>query len=265
VPDFIPLFVVERSTNLLQEDARQELANKVKAADVWLEKNHGITVGLIVIDTYTKAMPGGDQNSVEDTSSVFDVVDRVRNHGLKPAVAFIHHKSRAGNVRGSTNIEADPDVLTSIFKEGNRVIWNLDRARSVEEGGAYHFKLHNYSIGNSVQGFPINAPFVEAVDEGATSTADIAAAKEVGRVMALIIALGEGEHKLADVINMLEEVGVAPMQAMKRVKPRAAPWNSKVAQDFFEDLIPLTGYVYASVSVTLVHNNSLITALHIRV
>lgn len=264
VPDFIPLFVVERSKNLLQENARINLANAIAAAELWLEKEYGVKLGLIVLDTLTKAMPGGDQNSVDDTSAVFDVVGRVREIGVSAAVVFIHHKARAGNIRGSTNIEADPDVLTSIFKEGNKVIWSLDRARSVEEGGRYHFQLHNYSLGTSSQGFPINAPVVEAVDADEPSTVDIAAAKEIGKAMALIIALGEGTHKLSDVHKILVEAGLAPYLAgMRRVKPRPAPWNSKIAQDWYEQLIPVTGYIYAGVSCQRLVVDGITTGIHI--
>lgn len=264
VPDFIPLFVVERGKNLLQETARINLANAIAAAGVWMEAVHGIKLGLVVLDTLTKAMPGGDQNSVDDTSAVFDVVGRVRERGVTAAVAFIHHKARAGNIRGSTNIEADPDVLTSIAKEGNRVVWSLDRARSVEEGGSYHFVLHNYPLGTSQQGFPINAPFVEAVDAVEPSNIDINTAKEIGKVMAIIIALGEGTHKLSDVHKILAEAGLAPMLAgMRRVKPKPAPWNSKTAQDWYEKLIPVTGYIYNSVSVQRLVVDGVTTGVHI--
>jgi len=265
LPDFIPLFVVERSTNLLHEDQRATLANKIAAAEIWLEKQHGTSLGLIVFDTYTKAMPGGDQNSVEDTSSVFEVVARIRAGGTKASVAFIHHKSRAGNIRGSTNIEADPDVLTSVYKEGDRVIWSLDRARSVEEGSAYHFKFINYHLGLNTQGYKISAPVVVALDVEATTTADIAAAQEVNKAMSLIIALGAGTHKLSEIHKILTDAGLAPIQASyKRMKAKPSIWSSKIAQEYYEELIPVTGYVFAGASVSRVQEDGIITAVYIR-
>ncbi len=265
VPDFIPFFVVERSKNLLHENERQTLANAIKAAELWMEKEHGIKLGLIVIDTYTKAMPGGDQNSVEDTSSVFDVVSRIRELKVSASVAFIHHKARAGNVRGSTNIEADPDVLTSIFKSGDKFIWSLDRARSVEEGASYHFRLHNYPLGVSSQGFAINAPFVEPVDATDGEHADVVDARNDARAMTLIIALGVGTHELKLILDVLTEAGLAPVQVARRAKIKMR-WDSKLFQEFIKDLVPDTGYSFAGKTVDRVMdtNHHLVTHLSVR-
>lgn len=265
VPDFIPLFVVERGKNLLHETERQTLANAIAAASIWLEKEHGISLGAIFIDTYTKAMPGGDQNSVEDTSAVFDLVGRIRNLDITAAVAFIHHKARAGHIRGSTNIEADPDVLTSIVKDGNRIIWNLDRARSVEEGGSYHFLIHNHHLGNSSQGFPINAPFVEATDAIAPSNSDLRAAQEANRAMSLIVALGKGVHKLSDVHDVLHEAGVAPVNfKVRRGVSQKVRWDTKIAQDFYLNLVPVTGYSFGGFTVDRVMAGDRLDGLSIR-
>lgn len=264
VPDFIPLFVVERGKNLLLETERNNLAVNVALAQKWMEENEYPDLGLVVVDTFTRAMPGGDQNSVEDTSTVFEVISRIRSLGVSASIAFIHHKSRQGNVRGSTNIEADPDVLTSIRKEGNRVILSLDRARSVEEGGYYCFQLNSYSLGISSQGYAINAPVVSPIDATEESTSGIGEAMEVGKAMAIIIALGNGTHKLDHVNKILHEAGLAPMLAgMRRTKPRLAPWNSKVAQEYYASLIPVTGYIFSGVSVQRVFTDGLITAINI--
>jgi hypothetical protein len=264
LPDFIPLFVVERSKNLLHEAERQTLANAIKASSLWMEKEHGVSLGLIVIDTYTKAMPGGDQNSVEDTSSVFDVVNRIRELDVTAAVAFIHHKARAGNVRGSTNIEADPDVLTSIYKEGDKIVWNLDRARSVEEGGSYHFRLHNYPLGISSQGFAINAPVAEAIDAMDEGDAGIIDAKRDAQAMTLIIALGAGVHEMKLILDVITQAGLAPKEPARRAT--RVRFDSKVFQQYIADLIPETGYSFGGKTVDRVYNadHKVITHLSVR-
>lgn len=263
LPDEIPLFVVEAGQNLLLPDARKLLVAKILAAEAYLKKKQSPSVGLIVLDTLTKSMPGGDQNSVEDTSSVFEIVGMLRTAKVTAAVAFIHHKARAGNVRGSTNIEADPDVLTSIEKDGPTVKWRLDRARSVEEGGSYHFTLHNYDLGISEQGFPINAPVVEATDYQTDTTNSFDEAKIANKVMSIVTGMGDGKHNLAAVIEALNKEGFGPMTDVKRGKSvvRAA---SEKAQTYFADLIPDTGYVFGGKSVTRVTEGGMITALFIR-
>lgn len=263
LPEVIPLFVVERSKNLLHENERQTLANAIAAADKFLQTEYETSLGAIFIDTYTKAMPGGDQNSVEDTSAVFDVVSRVRELNITATVVFIHHKARSGNVRGSTNIEADPDVLTSISREGKKVAWKLDRARSVEEGASYNFVLHNYPLGTSIQGFPINAPFVEALDATTPSTENTNDARKIGETMAVIITLGDGEHQLADVIKLLAQMEKLPPTRVRRGKVVLPRHDTAEMQEFFGNLIPPTGYVYSGKAVERIVNGGLITAINI--
>lgn len=265
IPDFIPLFVVERGKNLLQEVERANLANAIAAAEVWMRNEHGIDLGLFIIDTYTKAMPGGNQNSVEDTSSVFDVVGRVRDLGVSAAAAFIHHKARAGNIRGSTNIEADPDVLTSVFKNGDRVTWSLDRARSVEDGLSFDFSIASYSLGVSKQGHEIKAPVITPIEkmEGSTTGAVSEAMKE-NKVAGMIVALGKGTHPLEVVMGVLAEAGLAPMtMSLRRTKSKPAAWHSSIAQEFFLNLIPEKGWAFAGVTMERVLKDGKLAAIHI--
>lgn len=254
LPEHIPLFVVEKPKNLLKEEVRQTLANQIKAAELYIRQQDNPPLGAMFIDTFTKAMPGGDQNAVEDTSSVFDVVSRVRELDVTAAVIFIHHKSRAGNIRGSTNIEAEPDVLTSIQKEGSAVRWHLDRARSVEEGGAYHFELENYHIGVSTQGFPINAPVVIPLDSGAVAErAEIEEARETNETMTLIISFGNGKHDLKLIYDALYNRGLGPKRVFSRAKSKLKV-TSATAQEFFESLIPDTGYSFGGKTVEKVRD-----------
>lgn len=265
LPDFIPFFVVERSTNLLQEDARIELAEKVLAAEIWMKQQHNVDLGAVFFDTLTKAMPGGDQNSVEDTSAVFDVVSRLRDKGCKAAAGFIHHKSRAGNIRGSTNIEADPDVLMSVSKAGDVVTLTLDRARSIEEGGNYSFKLLNFELGTSEQGFAIRAPVAEILDMAAPTAEGMDAAFKESPVLALIVSLMPGIHPLEMVHDILHEAGLAPVPLqVGRVKNSKLRWDSAAAQVFYNDLIPDTGRVFAGRSVEKVRKDGKIVSIHIR-
>lgn len=263
VPEFIPLFVVEKSKNLLGADERQELANAVKAAELWLQKEHGVDLGMIVVDTFTKAMPGGDQNSVEDTSSTFDVVARIRENNVEANIVFIHHKARAGNVRGSTNIEADPDVLTSVTKEANVVSFRVDRARSIEEGEIYRFALNSYDLGVSSQGYTISAPVCTPVDAD-ENRKDVTAAQTASRTMGAIVSLGVGKHDLKVVYDILLASGLAPVSMNRRRANGKMNVDNAAVQDFFAELIPDTGYVFAAYSVQRVVEGGKTVAIFIR-
>lgn len=158
--DSVPLFVSERSINLLKEDSRKQFALDVYNAAINFHLRFRSHLGLIVIDTVTKSMPGADQNAVADTSAAMEVINLIRSLGVKAAIILLHHLARAGNIRGSTVFEADPDTLTSLKKNnaGDEFTWIVDAARSVDEGTEFKFKKISYDLGVDTQGFPITAP-----------------------------------------------------------------------------------------------------------
>lgn len=68
---------------------------------------------LIVVDTWARALVGGNENSAEDVSQAVGVLDRLRNdHACSSLV--IHHASRAGNERGSTALRGAADSVWQI-------------------------------------------------------------------------------------------------------------------------------------------------------
>jgi hypothetical protein len=175
-----PFFTSEDGMNLLDETARVNLVEKIKAADTWWQNKGEKELGVVVIDTLTKAMPGGDQNSVEDTSAVFDIIAKIKDAGIKAAVVIIHHNTKnSGSPRGSSNIQAEPDTLLTVTK--NEDTGNLEMrvlmARSIEDDQTFRFTIVTESLGTSTQGYPITAPVllpaVVTVDEVDNSTTSV--------------------------------------------------------------------------------------------
>lgn len=164
IPDHIPLFVVEKPANFLKEAVREEAAAQIIAANNYTIKHEGSPLRAIYIDTLTKAMSGGDQNSVEDTSALFEVVNLIRVGGVTATIVFIHHKARQGHVRGSSNIEAEPDILLDVTKKDTIVSMKVSRARSIEDGAAYHFVISEVDLGKTKQGHALKGMFVEPIE-----------------------------------------------------------------------------------------------------
>jgi hypothetical protein len=156
------MYVYEGGLNLLDEAVRQDIANRLAATELWFkEQHHTDSLGAIVIDTLTKAMPGGDQNSVEDTSAVFDVIERIRATGLVTPVVIIHHNTKGTqSPRGSGNIQAEPDTLLTVAKNADTGQLNMRvlMARSIDDTQAYAFDITTVSLGLTEQGYEIAAP-----------------------------------------------------------------------------------------------------------
>jgi hypothetical protein len=168
-----PFFTVEESLNLLDETSRINLVEQIKATEVWWQKRGEKSLGVIVIDTLTKAMPGGDQNSVEDTSAVFDIIAKIRDSGVKAAIVIIHHNTKNGNQpRGSSNIQAEPDTLLTLTRnqETDQLELRILMARSIDDDKVFTFDIVTETLGVSNQGYTITAPVllpgVRIVPEG---------------------------------------------------------------------------------------------------
>lgn len=156
LPKDLPLYVAEGASAFYKEDAKRDHVKKIVYHNKLCLEVYGHPLKLIVIDTLTRAMTGGDQNSAEDTAQLFDIVPLLRAAGIKANVLFIHHKARgAGNARGSSNIEAEPDVLLDVSKDNDTVKMKVARARSIEDGMVYTFKLTGVELGVNNQGHPL--------------------------------------------------------------------------------------------------------------
>jgi hypothetical protein len=250
IPKRIPMYVVEGQVNFLKEDRRKDEAAKIIAANANSVKNGLGPLKAIYLDTLTKAMSGGDQNSVEDTSHLFDLIGLLREGGVSGTIIFIHHKSRQGNARGSTNIEAEPDVLLDISKEGPIITLRVARARSIEDGEQFRFRLEGVDLGETSQGFPLTGVYIEPEPEIAEDTHS-GASMENAKRYSLIVGLGAGTHTLQTVQTTLaaEKLGAKDARGSKQVSAKAV--MQVRVQQFYNALLTNTGVVYANYALSL--------------
>lgn len=207
VPSHIPLFVIERTPNFLHN--KHEQAAKVIAADQYMLRTTGKGLGLVTIDTLTKAMPGADQNSVDDTAALFEFVDLIRAGGVTATVLFVHHTGKDGKTRGSSNLEAEVDVVLKAKKQedGTSVMY-VHMARSIDGAYVWNFALKGYDLGTSDQGIPLSAPYVEllsTVSGADEATENAQRAKAVVPILEAIFKLGLGTHSFNAVMKILKD------------------------------------------------------------
>jgi hypothetical protein len=167
------MYVYEGGLNLLDETVRQDLANRLAATELWFKEQHDTDdLGAIVIDTLTKAMPGGDQNSVEDTSAVFDIIEKIRATGLTAPVIIIHHNTKgSASPRGSGNIQAEPDTLLTVAKntDTGQLHMRVLMARSIDDTQSFVFDISTVGLGTTAQGYEVTAPVLTPAIEAAAS------------------------------------------------------------------------------------------------
>tara|TARA_R110000850_G_scaffold267067_2_gene397909 strand:+ start:14743 stop:16611 length:1869 start_codon:yes stop_codon:yes gene_type:complete len=256
LPDDLPLFVVERGANFSAE--RDTLVSKVVASDRYFTEVLGIPMGLVVIDTLTKAMSGKDQNSVDDTSALFDFTTQLRAQGVTATVVFVHHTGKTGQTRGSTNIEAEPDLVLKMTKqEDGTTEMYVHMARSIDDNRTYPFRLEGYDLGPTAQGINLTAPVVTLL-EGKTveehNSEDAKRAHKIAPFLAALTVLGAGVHSLKVVSSHLK--------ASDLLTGRGQPAKllEILALIFNRDL----SVVYAQSTVTLNRNGDTITGITIK-
>lgn len=214
VPERDMLFVVDRPHNFAGQERREANCAKIVLHNEMCKQKFGTEMGLVVIDTLTKAMPGGDQNSVEDTSELFEMIGFLRANGVNATILFIHHLSKQGNVRGSTNIEAEVDVVLGVKKDtkAGTVGMGVWRARSMDEDTSYNFKFESHFLGKTKQGHSLHAPVVRLLEAAVDTSSDTAVVSaRYAKAMDCLVGLGTGTHNVQTVVlAMAEAVSLTP-------------------------------------------------------
>ena len=246
-----PFYTVEESINLLDETARLNLVEQIKAADAWWLKKGENHIGVIVIDTLTKAMPGGDQNSVEDTSAVFDVIAKIKDAGIKAAVVIIHHNTKNGSgPRGSSNIQAEPDTLLTLTKneDTDQLELKILMARSIDDDKTFLFDIVTEKLGISNQGYEITAPVLlpgaKSVDEAGNAASEALRIEMMYKPLYdAVAAYGTGVIPMKKMHEHLKDVLQDTNLYLKASKMRA---DAADLSAFLLDLFPSTGKNTAS-------------------
>ena len=265
LPDRIPCFIIEKSANFLKEEKREAAAAQIIAADNYA-KRFGEPLKAVYIDTLTKAMSGGDQNSVEDTSDLFDLVSKVRDGGVVATIIFVHHKARSGNVRGSTNIEAEPDVLLDVTKTNDVIKMKIAKARSIEDGGSYHFLITNVDLGKTKQGHELPGMFVSPIAQGMEVTQDNhLEVQKLGQMRQVVTQLGSynGTADPKDILTEWLEQGLIKGKQF-RGNTIAPPSTSAAMQELLHKIAPdIGGTVYGDYLIRVVTEDKKVTGFRI--
>lgn len=258
LPERIPLWVEEGHASFLKEEKRREEANKIIAANNYSIKTGNGPLKAVYLDTLTKAMSGGDQNSVEDTSHLFDLIGLLRAGGVSATIIFVHHKSRTGNARGSTNIEAEPDVLLDISKKGSVVEMRIARARSIEDGARFHFNLVGVDLGKTEQGHPLAGVYAEPIEDDVDEGHDnYAEAKLLGDRRGAIVRAGGGTAE--DMVAILHAEGLIKGRMVRGNNLPPLP-NDVATQQILKEIAPdIAGTVYGQYLIRCSKENGIVT------
>jgi hypothetical protein len=225
----LPLAIVPSAINML--DVEADVPALIEAIKVAAEQL-GRPVKLVVIDTLSRALAGGNENSPEDMGALVRASDMVRQ-ACGAHLSFVHHsgKDQARGARGHSLLRAATDTEVEISRgEGAEVsLVKVTKQRELEIGDDMGFRLEVIDLGTNRRGKPLTS--CVAVEAGAEEMAELAKSKNTPR------AKGKYQPGLFRVLNnLLATEGVAQMVSPKAGMPpqrcvRKAVWQEQCYQD----------------------------------
>lgn len=151
-----PLYVVMSPVNLLEATDPKELIAAVQRVTAEAR----VPIRLIVIDTLSRAMPGGDECSGKDMTAAVRAVDEIRS-STGAHVMLVHHcgKDEARGARGHSSLRAAIDTEIEIIRPpGSDVILaSVTKQRDLEKVSLMPFSLVPRVLGSTKKGKPITS------------------------------------------------------------------------------------------------------------
>ena len=154
---------------------------------------------LIVIDTLSRVMAGGDENSAADMTALIRNIDAVRAATGAHAL-LVHHtgKDAARGARGHSSLRAATDTEIEIANEDGARAAMVTKQRDHNGGETFAFDLKSVSLGHDQDGDEVTSCVVEPVD---SDDFKAAVAQKKG--------LGGNQKILADTFDQMVGEGMA--------------------------------------------------------
>ncbi|MFO0806228.1 MAG: AAA family ATPase [Gemmataceae bacterium] len=159
----LPFAVVPVSVDLLDPAAdtpRVIAAAKAAAAKL------GRAMRLVVVDTLSRALAGGDENGPADMTAFVGNIDRIRQE-LGTHVAVIHHsgKDAARGARGHGSLRAATDTEIEVARDADNRTAKIKKQRDLDtEGQELAFSLQSVTIGMNRRDKPVTSCVVRPAE-----------------------------------------------------------------------------------------------------
>lgn len=163
--DQLPFVVMPKPVNLLDSDA--DVAAVIQLSE-YVAAATGLPVRMIIIDTLSRAMAGGNENSSEDMTALINNCDRIRS-ATAAHVSIVHHsgKDEARGARGHSSLRAATDTEIEIKREAGAPYSSvrIAKQRDLEAGEPFAFTLTCVELGRNTRGKSVVSCVVSEVGE----------------------------------------------------------------------------------------------------
>ena len=159
--DNVPLAVRPSPVNLLNPEADLPALGALCKE---IEDAHG-KLALIVVDTLSRAIAGGNENGPEDMTAFIANVDALRDF-TGAHVMIVHHtgKDTAQGARGHSSLRAATDTEIEIENDEGLRTATATKQRDLEPKEPITFQLKVHEVGNDDDGDPVTTCTIIAAD-----------------------------------------------------------------------------------------------------
>lgn len=161
----LPFVAMPRPVNLLNEKADVDAVIQLVK---FIASETGLPVRMVIVDTLSRAMAGGNENSSEDMTALIGNCDRVRD-ATGAHVCIVHHsgKDEAKGARGHSSLRAATDTEIEIKRdpELTRSVVKVVKQRDLEADDPLAFTLQSINLGTNRRGKPVTSCVVLEAEE----------------------------------------------------------------------------------------------------
>ncbi len=159
----LPLEIIPSAVNLL-DDAQdmKDVMLAIRDAESRIGK-----ASVLVIDTLSRCMAGGDENSATDMTSFIANLDRLRR-AIDGLVVVVHHlgKDAAKGARGHSSFFAALDACIAVQRTGHDRSWSVAKSREDGDGQEFPFALRSVTLGIDSDGEAITSCVIDPQPSG---------------------------------------------------------------------------------------------------
>lgn len=165
IDEALPFIAMPKPINLLNDDAD---VNAVIALTRHVAEVTGLPVQMVIIDTLSRAMAGGNENSPEDMTALIGNCDRIRD-ATGSHVCIVHHsgKDEAKGARGHSSLRAATDTEIEIKRDPELTFSSvrIAKQRDLEAGDPFGFTLQSVPLGINRRGKDVTSCVVMEAEQ----------------------------------------------------------------------------------------------------
>lgn len=230
----VPFVLLESPVDLYSSDDQTEAF--IEECRYWTRRLD-YPVELIVIDTFSKATPGINENDSADIGRVLERCDRIRR-ATGAHVMLVHHMNAEGaKPRGHTSMLANIEtvIITKVLtdqhdKDGRKVHeWTLLKQKEGENGKSEKFVLPQIVIGKDEDGDSITSCIIAPPSGEAGAPLPVTGAQVGGQTGAILRAIYDATQEYGELPPVGHKFKGRPSGGLIVTRKNIARWLKKIA------------------------------------